>query len=167
VGIAAGIACAFVLCSLLSAAALNLAFQPDASRLRPLGGSTSLIGNGTASPSASLATPTTRSSPAAATATSVPPFTIAFTCASGVIGGTGEVCVHTQPNAILTLRVQYCDGSFAGGKSVQGTAHADSSGDHTWRWTVTTNCAGTATATVTAKSAGQITTQSTTFTITQ
>ncbi|MGZ3603124.1 MAG: hypothetical protein ACXVDF_24680 [Ktedonobacterales bacterium] len=167
VGIAAGIACAFVLCSLLSAAALNLAFQPDASRLRPLGGSTSLIGNGTASPSASLATPTTISSPAAATATSVPPFTIAFTCASGVIGGTGEVCVHTQPNAILTLRVQYCDGSFAGGKSVQGTAHADSSGDHTWRWTVTTNCAGTATATVTAKSAGQITTQSTTFTITQ
>ncbi|HEX8033116.1 MAG TPA: hypothetical protein VF510_04680 [Ktedonobacterales bacterium] len=167
VGIAVGVACAFVLCSLLGVAALNLAFQPGTSHIGPNGGGSNLTGNGTASPSASLATPTTTSSPAAATATPVPPFTIAFTCASGAIGGTGEVCVHTQPNAVLTLRVQYCDGSFAGGKSVQGTAHADGSGDHTWRWTVTTSCAGTATATVTAKSSGQITTQSTTFTITR
>ncbi len=169
VGIAAGIACAFVLCSLLGIAALNGAFQPGASHFGAVGGSTSLSGNETALPATALATPSDTSStpsPAAPTTTPVPPFTIDFTCASGAIGGTGEVCVHTRPNAILTLNVQYCDGSSAGGKSLQGIAHADGSGDYTWRWGVTTSCAGTATATVTAKSTGQSTVQSTTFTIT-
>ncbi len=168
-GIAAGSACAFVLCSLLGIAALNGAFQPGASHLGASRGSTSLSGNETALPATALATPSDTSStpsPAAPTTTPVPPFTIDFTCASGAIGGTGEVCVHTRPNAILTLNVQYCDGSIAGGKSLQGIAHADGSGDYAWRWGVTTNCAGTATATVTAKSTGQSITQSTTFTIT-
>ncbi len=169
VGLAAGLACTFVLCSLLGIAALNGAFQPGASHFGASGGSTSLSGNETALPATALATPSDTSgtpSPAAPTTTPVPPFTIDFTCASGAIGGTGEVCVHTRPNAILTLSVQYCDGSLAGGKSLQGIAHADGGGDYTWRWGVTTSCAGTATATVTAKSTGQSITQSTTFTIT-
>lgn len=169
VGIAAGVVFAFVLCSLLGVAALNAAFQPGASHLGATGGNTGQSGDVTASPSASLTTPTisSTSSPEPATATPVPPFTIDFTCATGVIGGTGKICVHTRPNAILTLRVQYCDGSIAGGRNLQGTSHADGSGDYTWRWNVTTSCAGTATATVTAKSSGQTITQSTTFTITQ
>lgn len=166
VGIAAAIACTFVLCSLLGVAALSGTFQPSASHYGIIGGSTSLLGNGTASPSTTLTTPSTTVSPNAPTTTPVPPFAITFTCASGAIGAQGEVCVHTRPNAMLTVRVQYCDGSFAGGKSLQGIAHADGSGDYTWRWNVATTCAGTATATVTAKSGGESVTQSTTFTIT-
>lgn len=169
VSIVAGIVCAFVLCSLLGAAALSGAFHSDASHIGATGGGTRLTGNETALPATALATPGSASStpsPAAPTTTPVPPFTIAFTCASGAVGGTGEVCVHTRPNAILTISVQYCDGSIAGGKSLQGIAHADGSGDYTWRWGVTTSCVGTATATVTAKSTGQSASQSTTFTIT-
>ena len=166
VSIAAAIAGIFVLCSLFSVAALSGAFKPGSAHLGPLGGSTSLIGNGTATPS-TLATPSTTSSPAAPTNTPVPPFAITFTCASGAIGAQGEVCVHTRPNAMLTVRVQYCDGSFAGGRSLDGIAHADNNGDYTWRWNVATSCTGTATATVTAKSTGESTTQSTTFTITK
>lgn len=170
IGIAAGAACAFVLCALLGVAVLNSAFQPGAVHLGATGSNTGLTGDATASPATPLATSSVTPgtpSPTAPTATPVPPFAIDFTCASGVIGGTGEVCVHTRPNAILTLRVEYCDGSIVEGRSLQGTSHADGNGDYTWRWSVTTSCAGTATATVTAKSTGQTSTQSTTFTITK
>lgn len=169
IGIVASIVSAFVLCSLLVFATLSSAFHLGAPHLAATGSGTTLTGDATALPATALATPTITSStltPAAATATPLPPFTVAFTCASGAIGGQGQVCVHTQPGAILTIRVQYCDGSIAGGKSLQGIAHADGSGDYTWRWSVKTSCVGTATATVTAKSAGQSIIQSTTFTIT-
>ena len=100
-----------------------------------------------------------------ASTTPAGPFAIAFTCASGTIRGSGQLCVHTQANAILRLTVRYCDGSYAESKSLRGSAHANGSGDYTWHWSVRTRCAGTATATVEAKSAGQSVTQSTTFTI--
>lgn len=104
---------------------------------------------------------------ASTTATALPPFTITFTCASGAIKRTGTVCVHTQPNAILTLSVRYCDGTFAGGKGLHTSASADGSGDYSWQFAVHTRCAGEATATVVAKSAGQTVTQSTTFNVTR
>lgn len=101
------------------------------------------------------------------TTTPASSFTITFTCASGTIKGAGEVCVHTKPNTVLSISVRYCDGNVAGGKSLRGSSHADGSGNYTWRWSVRTGCAGTATATVTAKSAGETVKQSTTFTITR
>jgi hypothetical protein len=124
---------------------------------------------------AASATVPTSANPAAATAPAAQPtdtptpvptpeLTVAFTCASGAIGGPGQVCIHTRANATLSITVHYCDGSDA--KSLQGVAHADANGDHTWQWTVSTTCAGAATATVTAKSAGQQVTATTTFTIT-
>lgn len=129
----------------------------------------------TASPSAGHATPgatTTTSASSATTATPAntqppTPLTIAFTCASGVAGGTGKVCVHTLPHASLSLTVRYCDGSYAKGKAFHGVSYADSNGDYTWSWTVTTTCIGAATATVTATSAGKTVTSATTFTITR
>ena len=75
--------------------------------------------------------------------------------------------MHTRPNATISLAVRYCDGSYAGGKGLHGTAHADGSGNYTWRWNVTTSCVGTATATVSVESAGQTITQSTTFIVTR
>lgn len=122
--------------------------------------------NVVASPTADGPTPTP-SPTASARNTPAPSFTVAFTCASGAIGGRGMVCVHTKPDAMVSLTVRYCDGSYAGGKGLHGSAHADGSGNYTWRWNVSASCAGTATATVTAKSSGQTVTQSTTFTVTR
>jgi hypothetical protein len=121
--------------------------------------------NVAASPTAADLTPSP-SPTASARNTPAPSFTIAFTCADGTIGGRGMLCVHTQPDATVSLTVRYCDGSYAGGKGLHGNMHADGSGNYTWRWNVSTSCAGTATATVTAKSSGQTVTQSTTFTVT-
>jgi len=123
--------------------------------------------NVVASPTADDPTPTL--SPTAASARNTPAlsFTVAFTCASGTIGGRGMVCVHTKPDAMVSLTVRYCDGSYAGGKGLHGSARTDASGNYTWRWNVSDSCAGTATATVTAKSSGQTVTQSTTFIITR
>ncbi len=99
------------------------------------------------------------------TATPLPPLTLAFTCASGQIRGTGQVCVHTLPRASLTLTVRYCDGSTA--KGLHGSVTADGSGNYTWTWLVRTTCAGPAIATVTASGNGQSLTESDTFTITR
>jgi hypothetical protein len=112
------------------------------------------------------ASSSTANATASMTATAAAPLTVAFTCASGRIKRTGKVCVHTQANAILTLTVRYCDGTYAGGKGLNGSTSADASGDYTWEFAVHTKCAGTATATVVAKSAGQTVTKSTTFTVT-
>jgi hypothetical protein len=100
------------------------------------------------------------------TPTSAPPapLTLTFTCASGKIRGTGQVCVHTLPGTALSLAVRYCDGSAA--KGLHGSATADGSGNYTWSWPVRPTCAGPATATVTAKANGQSLTASDTFTIT-
>jgi hypothetical protein len=123
--------------------------------------------NGVASPTADDPTPASTATSASARNTPAPSFTVAFTCASGAIGGRGIVCVHTKPDAMVSLTVRYCDGSYAGGKDLHGSAHTDASGNYTWRWNVSASCAGTATATVTAKSSGQTVTQSTTFTVTR
>jgi hypothetical protein len=77
------------------------------------------------------------------------------------------VCVHTKPDAKVTLTVRYCDGSYAQGKGLHGNVRADENGNHTWRWNVSASCAGTAIATVMSTSSGQTVTQSTTFTITR
>jgi hypothetical protein len=126
-----------------------------------------LIGNGT--PSAGGVSRNASSTSTALAATTITPassFTITFTCASGIVKQTGEVCVHTQANAVLSLTVRYCDGSYAGGKGLHGSVSSDNSGNYIWRFSVHTRCAGTATATVVAKSSGQSVTESTMFTIT-
>lgn len=166
VGVAAILA-TIVLTALLGFVVLHAILPsqtPDAGQVTPNAGRAA---NGVASPSA--ATPTPALSPTASPVrnTPAPSFTVAFTCASGAIGGQGMVCVHTRPDAMVSLTVRYCDGSYAGGKGLHGSAHADGSGNYTWRWNVNTSCAGTATATVTAKSSGQTVTQSTTFTVTR
>lgn len=156
-----------LVCLLLSLSVLGGAFRthaPNTGNATPVTGRT---GNQIAPTATGQTTPT-----APATGTPTPPtpassFTITFTCASATIGGRGTVCAHTRPNATVSLAVRYCDGSYAGGKGLHGTAHADSRGNYTWRWNVNTGCVGTATATVTAKSAGQTITQSTTFIVTR
>ncbi|HKS69195.1 MAG TPA: hypothetical protein VJQ45_02160 [Ktedonobacterales bacterium] len=110
----------------------------------------------------STPTPTHTPTPRVPTATPVPTLTLTFTCASGQLRGTGQVCVHTLPRASLSLSVRYCDGSTA--KGLHG-ATADASGNYTWTWFVRTTCAGQATATVTANWNGQSLTASDTFTI--
>ncbi len=159
---------AVLICLLLSLAVLGGAFRahaPDTGNVTPVTGRS---GNQIVPTAAGQTTPT---APATGTPTAHPTpassFTITFTCASATIGGRGTVCVHTQPNATVSLAVRYCDGSYAGGKGLHGTAHADGSGNYTWRWNVTTGCVGAATATVSAKSAGQTITQSTTFIVTR
>ena len=101
-------------------------------------------------------------SPAVTTPTA---FTITFTCANGSAGGTGQLCIHTQPNATLSLTVSFCDGAFTKGKGLHNTVVADSNGNYTWQWSVSPACAGPATATATAKLAGQTVRETTTFSI--
>ena len=168
VALAVGVG-AVALCLIFGAVALGAAFLH--------GGSTSAQGtpgagslNGAvASASAGQATPsvTTTTTATPESTPSPSPLTIAFTCASGTAGGAGRVCVRTLPHAALSLTVRYCDGSYAKGKAFHGASYADGGGNYTWRWNVNTSCLGAATATVTARSAGQTLTQSTTFTVTR
>ncbi len=111
------------------------------------------------------ATATAAASTTATTTVTPAPFTITFTCASGAIKGTAKVCVHTEANASLSLTVRYCDGTYAAGRGIHGSVTSSKSGDYTWQFAVHTKCAGAATATVSAKSAGQTVTEHTTFTI--
>lgn len=124
------------------------------------------IGSGALGASDSSTATAAASATAKATATT-PAFALAFTCASGAVKQTARVCVHTIPSATLTITVRYCDGSYAGGKDLHGSYTPDRSGNFIWIFAVHTRCAGTATATVTAKSAGKTVTQSKKFTITQ
>lgn len=159
------VAGALALCLLLGVAALGAAFPHGApnSAHGARGANGALVSptSRTATPNATTTTTTTPGNTHPPT-----PLTIAFTCASGVAGGTGQLCVHTLPNAALSLAVRYCDGSYAKGKAFHAVSYADGSGNYTWRWNVTTSCGGAATATVTANSAGQTATQSATFTVT-
>ena len=78
-----------------------------------------------------------------------PHLSIQFTCAQAVDYQSGQVCVHTQAKAALTIRVKYCSGAYATSSSLKGTQNADSRGNHTWNWTPQTKCKGIATAFVT------------------
>lgn len=167
IGLAAAVGVVVVLCSVLSVAAIGHALNAPRTSAGNSTGGQNIMGRTTGQATATAtgqATPSTTT--ASATNTPMPPLALAFTCASGSIGGDGQVCIHTAPNAAVSLAVKYCDGSFAKGKGLHGSAYTDSSGNYTWRWNITTSCAGTTTATVTAKSAGQTITQDTTFTIT-
>ena len=75
-----------------------------------------------------------------------PKLSIQFTCANAVDNKQGNVCVHTQAKAALTIRIKYCSGYYAVSKSLKGTQYADTRGNHTWTWTPQTKCKGTATA---------------------
>lgn len=167
----AAVAGVLVLVSIFGVAALGNAFlNRGANRAYGTPGVGNMNG-AVVSPSAGQATATGGT---ATTTTATPvntqppvPLTIAFTCSSGVAGGTGQLCVHTLPNAALSLSVRYCDNSYAKGKAFHGGNYADNSGNYTWRWDVTTSCIGSATATVVAKASGQTVTQTWTFAITK
>jgi hypothetical protein len=166
VALAAGVG-AVALCAIFGAVALGAAFLHGGStNAQGTPGAGSLNG-AVASASAGQATPSVTTTVTPGITPSPSPLTIAFTCASGAAGGPGQVCVRTLPHAALSLSVRYCDGSYAKGKAFHGASYADGSGNYTWRWNVNTTCLGAATATVTARSAGQTLTQSTTFTITR
>lgn len=157
-----------LVCTLASVAALGggLLASTTGARNTPAGQTGGQVG----APTSGSATPTAAVSPTATGEAQTPTaaaLTLAFTCASGSIGGTGQVCIHTLPNASVSLTVRYCDGNNAKGSGLRGAVRANGDGDYTWRWKVTTHCAGATTATVTAKSSGQTVTQSTTFTITR
>lgn len=162
----AAVAATVILTALLAVVLLGgvlRAHTPNMGSATPATGS---VANTLASPTISL-TPAATTTSVPATPTPPPPFTLTITCASGSIGGRGMVCAHTLPNVSVSLTVRYCDGSYAQGKGLHGKAQTDGSGNYTWRWNVATKCAGSATATVTAKSSGRTVTQSTTFTITR
>ncbi len=151
-----------------------------------LGAASGLVGSGATLPSNALATrqPTglsatpsnmpaatpaaTHAAAGAATSTATSaasqPLTLTFTCASGSLHGTGQVCVHTEPSSALTISVRYCDGTIA--KGLHGAAVADGNGAYTWSWPVRAACVGTATATVTARWNGQSLTATKSFSIT-
>lgn len=71
---------------------------------------------------------------------------VQFTCANAVDYKQGNVCVHTQVKATLTIRIKYCSGYYAVSKSLKGTQYADTRGNHRWTWTPQTKCRGAATA---------------------
>ena len=153
----------FLLLLLISVTVLGVALRSHVSvaglDVPPSGGAQGIP----MAPTTAHTTPTITSTPK--TNTPSPPFTLVFTCASGTVGGTGQVCVHTLPNASLTLSVRYCDGNLAKGKGFHGATYADNNGNYSWRWDISTSCVGSATATVAARSSGQTVTQSVTFTV--
>ena len=163
-GIAAAAVLGIVLIVAIATVALHLASPRVAPSYTSQAGSSALhaarntgtatvVTTGTAQ-ATTTPTPTGRSSQ---------PLTLAFTCASGTLHGTGQVCVHTQPQAALSVSIRYCDGTTA--KGLHGNSVADASGNYTWTWPVRTACAGAATATVTAKWNGQTITRADSFTI--
>lgn len=161
-----GVVAAVVISALIIVASFSLA-------LRVVGGvggasSTSLYGaaatqQATVAGATPSAVPTVKASPAA-TATASQPLTLAFTCASGSLHGTGQVCVHTAPSATLSITVRYCDGTDA--KGLHGAVLADASGNHTWSWAIRMACVGQATATVSATQNGHTLTATKSFAIT-
>jgi hypothetical protein len=94
------------------------------------------------------------SGPMQVQAKSVTKLSVQFTCADAVDYKAGEVCVHTQGNAALTIKVKYCSGKYATSKSLKGTVHTKAAGNYTWRWEPETKCRGTATAYVTETLSG-------------
>ncbi len=84
-----------------------------------------------------------------------PKLSIQFTCAQAVDYKQGQVCVHTQAQASLTIRVKYCSGYYAVSNSLKGTQYANAQGNHVWAWTPRTKCRGTATAYVTEQLSGR------------
>ncbi len=92
-----------------------------------------------------------------------PKLSIQFTCAQAVDYKLGQVCVHTQAKAALTIKVKYCSGYYATSKSLQGTQFADTKGNHSWSWVPQTKCRGTATAYVHEQFHGQPLNASTNF----
>jgi hypothetical protein len=87
---------------------------------------------------------------AATVATKTPAFTFKFTCASAVDHVGGQVCVHTNAGATVSITVRYCTGHTAVSNSLKGAKHANSAGNASWWWKPDTKCRGNATATIKA-----------------
>lgn len=166
-----GITAAAVIIALLIAGTASFALHiagtatPRNTTFVPQGGSSIPQAAGSTGTPTVLPTGTPDSQSAPTPTSSTPSISLTFTCASGTLRGTGQVCIHTLPQAALTITVRYCDGTTARG--LRGNAFADTSGNYTWTWSVRTSCAGTATATVTAKWNGQSITSADPFTITK
>lgn len=119
----------------------------------------------TVTPAASHATPTATVIPSP---TAIP-LALAFTCPRNQPYKNAQVCVHTVPNAQLTITVTDCDGQRDFSPPLLLPVQADNAGNYTWKWRprhaqeCTLAPQNTATAEVTATSAGQTTTSSLTL----
>jgi hypothetical protein len=76
------------------------------------------------------------------------PFPVTFTCAEAVANGPARLCIHTLPNANVSLGVGYCSGNGESSLGAYGSQLTDANGNFTWTWTAHTDCRGTATAEV-------------------
>jgi hypothetical protein len=113
-------------------------------------------------------TPTPRPTPKPTPKPTQPPpptLAITFTCAVAVDYSYGNVCVHTQPNAALTITVTYCSGYNATSGSLKGTVYANSAGNYEWSWVPETKCRGAATAYLDGSWQGQSTSNSDGFNV--
>ncbi len=102
---------------------------------------------------------------AQATNAVAPRLSVVFTCAQAVDYRSGQVCVHTQPGAALTIRVRYCTGAYAVSRSLQGVQFSDRLGNHMWSWVPNTRCRGAATVFVSERYAGHLLAVSRVFTV--
>jgi hypothetical protein len=84
---------------------------------------------------------------------------LSLSISSSTNDNSASINVHTLPGATITVDLNYC------GQSTKKTEHADSAGNYTLNWTPDKKCGGMATATVTAASDGQLSTSSTSFSL--
>ncbi len=71
---------------------------------------------------------------------------ISFTCAVAVNHQVGEVCIKGASGAVVTIEIQYCDGSLVSSPTIRDQVD----GEYRWIWHVETSCRGQVRATATA-----------------
>lgn len=103
--------------------------------------------------------------PTQATAASPVRLSLRLTCARATDYRSGEVCVHTQARAGLTITIRYCTGHIAVSRSLKGMHYANAQGNYTWTWEPETKCHGKAVATVQEHFKGHVLSASDAFTV--
>lgn len=89
--------------------------------------------------------------PAPPQITVTPSFPLLITCARAKEYISGEICIETEPGALLSLQVTYCSGEKAQSESLKQVQQANNQGKFVWVWIPQTACAGEAVASVTAQ----------------
>lgn len=72
---------------------------------------------------------------------------ISFTCAVAVNHQAGEVCVKGASGAMVSIEIQYCDGSQVSSPTIRDQVE----GEYRWIWHVETSCRGQVKAMATAR----------------
>jgi hypothetical protein len=65
---------------------------------------------------------------------------VSFTCAVAVNHQVGEVCVKGASGAVVTVEIDYCDGSRVRSPAIRTQIE----GEYRWVWQVNTSCSGQA-----------------------